>query len=110
VILYTNKEVGITIVLSVKILSLQYPERYVVRRLVTAAQQEFLSKCMPLELEIIEVMDPAEIGKYAFVLVLPTLVINERVVCSGRFPTKDEVKKWLQEAAEEREITTTSLP
>jgi len=103
-------EVGIALVLFVKILSLQYPERYVVRRLVTAAQQELLSKCKPLELEIVEVTDPGEIGKYAFVLVLPTLVINEKVVCSGRFPTKEEVKKWLLDAAEEREITKTSLP
>ena len=97
------------IVLTVKILSLQYPERYVVRRLVAAAQQELLSKCPQLELDIVEVTDPGEIGKYAFVLVLPTLVINEKVVCSGRFPAKEEVTDWLLEAAEERKITITSL-
>ena len=98
------------IVLTVKILGLQYPERYVVRRLVAAAQQELLSKCPYLELDIAEVTDPGEIGKYAFVLVLPTLVINEKVVCSGRFPAKEEVTDWLLEAAEEGKITTTSLP
>jgi len=96
-------------VLTVKILSLQYPERYVVRRLVAAAQQELLSKCPHLELNIDEVTDPAEIGKYAFVLVLPTLVINEKVVCSGRFPVKEEVTRWLLEAVEEREIATETL-
>lgn len=96
--------------LTVKILGLQYPERYVVRRLVAAAQQELLSKCVPLELEISEVTDPGEIGKYAFVLVLPTLVINEKVVCSGRFPAKEEVAGWLLEAAEEKLIITTPLP
>ena len=88
--------------LTVKILGLQYPERYVVRRLVAAAQQELLSQCPPLELEIAEVTDPGEIGKYAYVLVLPTLVINERVVCSGRIPSKEEVTAWLLEAVEER--------
>jgi hypothetical protein len=103
-------KIGITIVLTVKILSLQYPERYVIRRLVAAAQQELLSKYPHLELDIAEVMDPGEIGKYAFVLVLPTLVINEKVVCSGRFPAKEEVTDWLLEAAEEKEIVTTSLP
>jgi hypothetical protein len=97
-------------VTSVKILSLHYPERYVVRRLVTVAQQELLLKCRPLELDITEVTDPGQIGKYAFVLVLPTLVIDEKVVCSGRFPSKEEIIKWLLEAAEEREITRTSLP
>jgi hypothetical protein len=110
VILCTNVKKGITSVLTVKILSLQYPERYVVRRLVAAAQQELLSKCPHLELDIAEVTDPGEIGKYALVLVLPTLVINEKVVCSGRFPSKEEVTDWLLEAAMEREITTTSLP
>jgi hypothetical protein len=96
-------------VLSVKILSLQYPERYVVRRLVAAAQQELQSKCPRLDLDIEEVTDPAEIGRYAYVLVLPTLVINERVVCSGRFPVKEEVTRWLLEAVEEREIAAPLL-
>jgi hypothetical protein len=109
VILCTNAKTGIIIMLTVKILGLQYPERYVVRRLVAAAQQELLSKCPQLELDIAEVTDPGEIGKYAFVLVLPTLVINEKVVCSGRFPAKEEVIGWLLEAVEERKITTTSL-
>jgi len=100
----------ISTVLTVKILGLQYPERYVVRRLVAAAQQELGLKCPQMELDISEETDPGEIGKYAFVLVLPTLVINEKVVCSGRFPTKEEVTGWLLEAVEESKITATSLP
>ena len=96
--------------INVKILGLQYPERYVVRRLVAAVQQELLSKSVPLELEISEVTDPGEIGKYAFVLVLPTLVINEKVVCSGRFPSKEEVANWLLDAMEEKQISTLPLP
>jgi len=97
-------------VITVKILSLQYPERYVVRRLVAAAQQELLLKCPRFDLAITEVTDPKEIGKYAFVLVLPTLVINEKVVCSGRFPEKEEVAGWLLEAVEERNKIAASLP
>lgn len=95
--------------LSIKILSLQYPERYVVRRLVAAAQQEISQRHSPLDLHITEVTDPAEIGKYAFVLVLPTLVINEKVVCSRRIPDKEEVIGWLLKAAEEETISTTPL-
>ena len=85
--------------LKIKILSIQYPERYAVRRLVAAAQQELAAAFPGLEVEIVEVNDAGAIGKYATVLVLPTLVIDEKVVCSGRFPGKDEVRRWLREAA-----------
>lgn len=93
---------------TVKILGLQYPERYAIRRLVAAAQQALLLEGKHLELDIVEITDSREIGKYAFVLILPTLVINEKVVCSGRFPSKAEVIGWLLDGAKE-EITTTSL-
>lgn len=83
----------------IKILSLQYPERYAVRRLVVAAQQEMLASHPGLELEIEELIEPGQIGQYAFVLVLPTLVVNEKVVCSGRLPAKEEVIEWLRQAA-----------
>ena len=85
--------------LNVKIGSLQYPERYAVRRIVQAAQNELQAEIPGLDVEIVELTDAGQIGKYAFVLVLPTLVIEEKVVCSGRFPGKDEVRDWLREAA-----------
>ena len=87
--------------LSVKILSLQYPERYAVRRLVTVAQQELLAQYPALqEIEVTELSEPAQINKYAQVLVLPSLVIEEKLVCSGRFPGKEEVMEWLRAAVE----------
>jgi hypothetical protein len=89
-------------VLHIKILSLQYPERYVVRRMVTSAQQEMQPRYPDLELEIIEIDDPGQIGKYASVLILPTLVIDEQVVCSGRFPGREEILAWLQKAVEKQ--------
>jgi len=87
-------------VLNIKICSIQYPERYVLRRMVMVAQQELLPRFPDLEVEITELSDPGQIGKYAFVLVLPTLVIEEKVVCSARFPSKEEVAGWLAEAAQ----------
>ena len=86
--------------LHIKILGLQYPERYAVRRLVMSAQQELLASYPDLDLNITEIDDPGEIGKYAFVLVLPTLVINEKVACSGRFPSKEEVTGWIRKVLE----------
>ena len=90
--------------LSVKILSIQYPERYAVRRLVTVAQQELLAQYPQLrEIEVTELSEPGQINRYAQVLVLPSLVIEERLVCSGRFPSKEEVAGWLREAVESKE-------
>jgi Thioredoxin domain len=85
-------------VVIVKILSLGAPERYAVRRMVTAAYQDLLQQYPNLEISITEVSEAAEIGKFAFTLVLPTLVINDKVVCRGRFPTRQEVGGWLSEA------------
>lgn len=82
----------------VKILSLGAPERYAIRRLVTAAYQKVLQKTPELELKMMEVSDPSEIGKYAFTIILPTLVINEKIVCSGRFPAQEEIIHWLADA------------
>ncbi len=82
----------------VKILSLGDPERYAVRRLVAAAERELLKDVPALQMQITEVNEAEEIGRYAQVLVLPTLVINEKVVCSGRYPGKEEIVAWLREA------------
>jgi hypothetical protein len=87
---------------SVKILSLGAPERYAVRRMVTAANQELLQQYPDLEINIIDVSDSTEIGKVAFTLVLPTLVIDGKTVCSGRFPTREEICGWLQDALDHR--------
>jgi hypothetical protein len=86
-------------VISVKILSLGAPERYAVRRLVTAACRDLIQQYPNLKITIIEVSDSTEIGQSAFTLVMPTLIINGKVVCSGRFPTRAEVADWLWQAS-----------
>ena len=88
--------------LIVKILSLGAPERYAVRRLVTAATQDLLQQYPNLDISIIDVSDSTEIGKFAFTLILPTLVINGKAVSGGRFPTREEVAGWLREALDTR--------
>lgn len=49
------------------------------------------------DVTIQKVTDMAEIMKYP-ILRTPGLVINGKVVCSGRIPTKAEINEWLLSA------------
>ena len=51
-----------------------------------------------LEAEIIKVQDYNEIMKYS-ILSTPALVVNEKVVVSGRVPGVDQVTTWLADAS-----------
>lgn len=54
---------------------------------------------MSLEAEVIKVTDYADIMAYN-ILSTPGLVVNEKVVCSGRIPTPAEVTTWIANALE----------
>jgi len=54
---------------------------------------------MALEAEVIKVTDYADIMAYN-ILSTPGLVVNEKVVCTGRIPTRAEVTTWLADALE----------
>lgn len=49
-----------------------------------------------IDAQIIKVTDYAEIMKYP-ILSTPGLVINEKVVSSGRIPTESEISGWLRQ-------------
>jgi len=54
---------------------------------------------MALDAEVIKVTDYADIMTYN-ILSTPGLVVNEKVVCTGRIPTPSEVTTWLADALE----------
>ena len=54
---------------------------------------------MGIEAEVVKVTEYAEIMAYS-VMSTPGLVINEKVVSSGRIPTPAEVTTWLANALE----------
>lgn len=85
----------------VKILGHKPDQRYAVRRAVVAAQTILSQKYSDLLVEIEEVQERTEIEKITLVLIYPSLVVNDRLVCVGRFPKKDEVVVWFQQALQE---------
>ena len=54
---------------------------------------------MTLEAEVIKVTEYPEIMKYN-IMSTPGLVINEKIVSTGRIPTPAEVTTWLADAME----------
>lgn len=52
---------------------------------------------MGIQAEVIKVTDYNQIIEYN-ILSTPGLVVNEKVVCSGRIPTPAEVTTWLANA------------
>jgi len=67
-------------------------------KMVEQITQKVVSE-MGLEVEIIKVTDYNDIMTYN-VLSTPGLVINEKVVSSGRIPTTAEITTWLVNALE----------
>ncbi len=82
----------------VKILSYKSPQRYAVKRTLMAAMIELHKQYPHTDLEIAEIKEVEAMRRYTEVLILPSLVIGEKLVCVGRFPHKEEVVAWPREA------------
>ncbi len=65
------------------------------KRLEALAHQS--ASTLGIEAEIIKVANYPEIMKYS-ILSTPGLVVNEKLVCSGRVPTVAEISTWLADA------------
>jgi small redox-active disulfide protein 2 len=49
-----------------------------------------------VDADIVKISDLNEILEYD-IMMTPGLVVNGEVVCSGRIPKKEEIRKWLQQ-------------
>ncbi len=87
--------------IDVKILGYHSAQRYAVKQTVVAAQRDLKNEYPELNMAITEVKDWANIEKYTYVLSAPSLVVNEKLVCIGRFPSRQEALEWIKNAIEE---------
>jgi hypothetical protein len=87
---------------NVKILAYKSPQRYAVWRAVLAAYEELQAQFSALQVDVDEVKRREEIEAYTPVVIYPSLVVNESLVCIGRFPRKKEIVGWLRQALEKK--------
>ncbi len=87
--------------IEIKILSCRAAQRYALRQRVIAAKREVMAECPGEEIHIRELRDWSSIEPYTLILSAPSLVVNDRLVCEGRFPSREEVLGWVRGAVEE---------
>ncbi len=87
--------------IELKILGYHSAQRYAVKQTVIAAQRILRDEFPNLKVAITELKDWFTIEEYTSVLPAPSLVVNENLVCVGRFPSRDEVVGWMRAAIEE---------
>jgi hypothetical protein len=84
--------------IELKILSYHSAQRFAVRQTVAAAQRMISIEHPDVKISITELKDWVNIEQYTPVLSAPSLVVNEKLVCVGRVPSRDEVLGWMRNA------------
>jgi hypothetical protein len=82
--------------LNVKILGPGCAKCYAVERAAIAGLEALMREYPNLEATLVHIEDIQGIEQYP-ILFTPGLVINEKLVCAGRIPKKEEVIEWLIE-------------
>jgi hypothetical protein len=84
--------------IELKILSYHSAQRYAVRQTVVAAQRILTVEHPDLKISIAELKDWVHIEEYTPILSAPSLVVNGKLVCVGRVPSREEVLGWMRSA------------
>lgn len=88
--------------MNIKILCYRNPVCYSVWRIVQHAIEQLAPQFPEVDFRISMIRDSSEIAKYTHNLVLPSVVINEKLVCSGHIPSRKEIITCLQVALAEK--------
>lgn len=87
--------------IDIKILGYHPAQRYAVRQTIVAAKRDLQNEYPELKIMITELIDWVHIEQYTPILSAPSLVVNEKLVCVGRFPSRQEILGWVRNAVEE---------
>jgi hypothetical protein len=87
--------------IDIKILGYHTAQRYAVRQTIVAAKRDLQNEYPELKIMITELIDWVHIEQYTLILSAPSLVVNEKLVCVGRFPSRQEILGWVRIAVEE---------
>lgn len=90
--------------ISVRILGYKRSQRYSIWRALMQAQNVFERTRPDFSLDMHEVTTAAEMLKFTPVIAFPSLMINEKLVCVGRFPARDEILGWLETEAKDAQL------
>jgi len=83
--------------LDIKVLGSGCANCYALERVAAAAMETLLNERPDLEATLEHIEDILEIERYP-VLFTPALVVNEKVVCAGHVPKKEQVIGWYRAA------------
>lgn len=88
----------------VSILGYKRSQRYSLWRALLAAQKIFEKTHPDFHLEVQEVTTAVEILQFTPVIAFPSLMVNGKLVCVGRFPAKEEILGWLETEVKDAEL------
>jgi hypothetical protein len=85
--------------ITIRILGNKGCQRYSIARSLVQARSGFESQHPDFRLDVQEVTTTQEILHYTPVFAYPSLMIGDRLVCVGRFPSSREIRAWLEDEA-----------
>ena len=83
-------------IISVKILGTRRAQRYCVTRTLIRVQSDLERLHPEFQLEVRQITTSQEMLRYTPVIAFPSLMIGEKLVCVGRFPSNEEILGWLE--------------
>jgi len=83
--------------LQIKVLGPGCRNYYLLEQMAAASLEDLLEEHPDLKATLEHIENPLEFQKYP-ILFTPGLVVNEKLVCAGRVPSKKEVTGWLSSA------------